>query len=89
MKAATRVPIRDAPALLYPSPDMSRVSHVCTIIRTHSNSLIIGESINDGLIRIDLPELHPYPVRRDERHSMKRSGLALITFGTAVGCFHC
>ena len=88
MKAATRVPIRDAPALLYPSPDVSRVSHVYTIIR-NSNSLIIGESINDGLIRIDLPELHPHSVRRNERHSMKRSGLALMTFGTGVGCFHC
>ena len=78
--------------LLCSTPRLTRLeSAVCTVmLQTYSNSLIAGESINHGLISIDLPELQIVQViRGDERHCMKRKGLTLITVGTGVGCFHC
>jgi hypothetical protein len=89
MKPATRVPTRDASDNCYTQSNVTRVSRVQGHDQTRANSLIVGESIMHSLIREDFPNLSIHPIRRDERHSMKWNGLAFITVGTGVGCFHC
>ncbi len=64
MKATTSVPTRDASVLLYPLSNVLKVSRGRMTMLKRSNSLIAGESVKDGLIRVDLPKLHVRSIRR-------------------------
>jgi len=58
MKATTSVPARDASVLLHAPSNVSKVSRAHDHAKALKNSLIAGESVEDGLIRVDLPKLH-------------------------------
>jgi len=88
MKATTSVPARDASVLLHAPSNVFKVSRAHDHAKALKNSLITGESVEDGLIRVDLPKLHvQYAISDGDGHHAKEVSLALITVGTRVGCF--
>jgi hypothetical protein len=71
MEAATSVSTRDSSTVLYPPSNVYGVSRRGLGQINVLNSLIVGESVKHGLIRVDLPKLSTFCIRRDKLHVVK------------------